>query len=339
MVKNMRVKYFSLVRQIICWLILCTGIINVYAANTADWMKSINDNILINQIIMPGSHDAGMSEARNCAPPVIGPPLAKTQDLNFFGQVEAGSRYYDIRADYDKNQLTTYHRTDAVGSGWGCSGQTLNSLLDQAVDFLKKHDTEVIILKMSHTRSSSGHNANDTTKKVIELIAQNKYQPYLFKSSNAKLNLAEVALKDVRGKLIITFDSEYQDYIEPNKGIFKYLDGTGSAPSINIYDQYSDEDNYEKMKNDQINKFYQNGGLGNPYLFLLSWTLTSKSGSSIKTLANKANHELSSGLKEIYNHNEEHKLPNIVYIDFVTSELAETIIQYNFPPYVTHMKK
>lgn len=97
-----------------------------------------------------------------------------------------------------------------------------------------------------------------------------------------------------------------------------------------MFDQYADQSNYQKMKEDQISKLKTYGGLGKNYLFLLSWTLTgSITNLNIEDLAQKANSQLSNELHDLII-NKSYPKPNIVYIDFVNENLTDDIIQYNF---------
>ena len=64
-----------------------------------NWM---GDNLLfpfgskpLNQVVVPGSHDAGMYMGGTIFDPVQ--DAAKTQDLNFYGQLLAGVRWFDVR--------------------------------------------------------------------------------------------------------------------------------------------------------------------------------------------------------------------------------------------------
>ena len=117
---------------------------------TADWLSVVPDATKLNAIVMPGSHDAGMSETRNCNATILNPAWVQTQTLNIQGQAAAGSRYYDIRPRISSGVLTTYHAA-SVG---GCDGQRISEVLDNAVAFLAAHPAEFLILKFSHTAAA-----------------------------------------------------------------------------------------------------------------------------------------------------------------------------------------
>jgi len=290
--------------------------------DTKSWMSQLPAGTTLSHVMMPGSHDAGMSELHHCS---IGASDSntQTQQLNIGGQLEAGSRYFDIRVDYDYHELVTFHRTGP----FGCNGQSLKAVLDQMVAFLKTYKTETAILKFSHIR-----NGNDATKeKIAALLLSDDYKSYLHTGDTG--NLAQLELKKAAGKIIVVMD--YKDTTDPSKGFYRYHDGfvdgvcNYRGMEITVCDLYSDTDSYVKMSTDQIAKWDSYAGFGKNYLYLLSWTLTAGISGSIRDLAKEANDHLPDVLAKQLTENKKGK-PNIVYIDFVNAETARAIIAYNF---------
>lgn len=310
------------------------------AFETATWMKQLDDGIKLNQLIMPGSHDAGMSELHHCdLGSDMNTGMVKTQALNILQQLEAGSRYFDIRVDYDHKELVTYHRSGSAG----CNGQSLADVMDQAVTFIRSHPSETFILKFSHIRSNRGKE-EEIIQRVDQFVSQMKYREYLFVQTDNLVNLAELPLGSFRGKFVLAFD--YPDYINVRQGHFRYHDGfqvdksetvvlklLGYMPNITVCDSYSDTTDLKKMEKDQLGKLDKYGGLGKEYLFLLSWTLTPGVGTffggSIEELAAKANAALPDVLHQQIVVSGK-PTPNIVYIDYVNAVTTKSIIQYNF---------
>lgn len=296
--------------------------------DTKDWMGKLEDSVRLDNLMMPGSHDAGMSELHHCAPPVISEPYTKTQADPIGQQLVNGARYFDIRVDYDYDTLVTYHRDSVLGvDGLGCNGQDFESVLNQSREFLTAHPSETIFLKISHIRNDSGHDKNDTKQRIDSFL--DSYQDYMYSNPTTDINLAELSLGDVRGKMILVFD--YDSYINTETGRFRYKDGESAKPNLTVYDKYSNTANYEKMSSDQIKKWEEHGGLGQGFLFLLSWTLTSlpHSAEPISVLAAQANNELPKVLYEQIIINKADR-PNIVYIDYVNNTTTQCIIRYNF---------
>jgi len=292
----------------------------------SDWMKELDEDLRLDKIMMPGSHDAGMSELHHCSPIGGGAHgLAKTQSLDIGQQLANGSRYFDIRVDYDHDVLVTYHRTGPSG----CNGQNLEIVLDQARTFLELHPKETAIFKFSHIRSYIGHDPHETKARITELLGRDKYKEFIFKNEYQALDLAEITLRRAQGKMILVFD--YDEFISSRDGRFRYMDGDSPKLAVNIvvYDKYANEDDYDDMRNDQLARWREHGGLGQGFFFLLSWTLTPGLFDSVEELAAIANDHLPHVLHEQIINARSSK-PNIVYIDFVNRDATSSIIQYNF---------
>jgi 1-phosphatidylinositol phosphodiesterase len=296
---------------------------------TANWMSLVGSNVTLNKIIMPGSHDAGMSETHNCNPPVGAGSYAKTQAKSIGEQLADGSRYFDIRIDCDDDALVTYHR----GFGYfGCNGQDLIDILVETQAFLKANASETAILKFSHIRDFLGHDPAKTKEQINTRLTEYVDSNLLYRNTSASVNLATIPLGEVRGKMILVFD--YPEFINPTNGRFRYMDGSSvqGGANVTVYDQYSDTSTFDKMYADQINKWTKYGGLGMDYLFLLSWTLTPTPavGSSVEELAAIANPRLPAVLFDQIIAKKISNIPNIVYVDFLNDAVAQSIIMYNF---------
>ncbi|WNJ20214.1 hypothetical protein [Pontibacter sp. G13] len=302
------------------------GVSPATLVDTANWMGQLSDSTRIDEIMMPGSHDAGMSELHHCAPPYLADSKTKTQSGSIGQQLKDGSRYFDIRVDWDHGKLVTFHRTD----GWGCNGQDLESIMNQAREFLMQHPKETAIFKFAQIRKYSGHDPENTMKEIVKLLGH--YSSYLYANANSSVNLAQMDLGSVRGKLILVFneDKDYPTRVDPAQGRFRYRDGSTPMPNLTVFDKYSDTTDYETMKRTQLEHWSNYGGLGQGFLFLLSWTLTpTLTSSGVATLAEKANSRLPDVLyDQIINHNA--SKPNVVYIDFLNSQITQGIIWYNF---------
>jgi 1-phosphatidylinositol phosphodiesterase len=311
----------------------------VMPTETSNWMSGIADKVALNELVMPGSHDAGMSETHHCnLTSKAATGLVLTQSLSVGGQLAAGSRYFDIRVDYDHRELVTYHRTGQTG----CNGQTLKAVFAETVEFLKANKTETAILKISHIREDRGKVPE--IKDEIDLFLTG-YHDAMYCNDDPHVNLARIALGDLRGKMVLVFD--YDDYFAPGEGRFSYRDGISERQckkfdgtsncntteieqtcNLTVCDCYADKDDYEKMKKNQLAKWDKCAKLGLGRLFLLSWTLTPSSLTTVEALAEKANGRLPGVLHDQIVTCGWAK-PNIVYIDYVNPVTCRSIIQYN----------
>ena len=290
---------------------------NYRLAESESWMKRIDSAKKLNQIVLPGSHNAGMGETRNCNPNGLGQPLSRNQQHTVRGQLNHGARYLEIRADYDKGKLVTYHREGARG----CSGQYVDSVLADVNSFLSSYPSETVILKFSHIRDHDG-NKETTQRLLADLVGQ---FPRTFKSASVT-NLAHLKLGDVRGKAIMVFD--YNAYLSQASGRYRYVEGTRGG-QLAVYDKYSNTSTLSTMSRDQLAKWQANGRLGTDYLFLLSWTLTpGLTTPSVLNMAKLANAALPSALDR---YSKEYRTkPNIVFIDGLDRGVTSSIIALNF---------
>lgn len=289
--------------------------------NTANWMGRLEGTRRLDELVMPGSHDAGMSVLDHCSFGMFAKPATKTQAHTIGTQLLMGSRYFDIRVDYDHDELVTCHRTGMLG----CNGERFKRVLEQTCDFLKAYPSETVFLKLSHIRKYGDAHDPAVTKQLIEECL-NDYSSSFYTDNSGHVNLALLPLDAVRGKIILILDQS--EYIDPARGRFRYIDSGLPERNLGVYDVYTNTNNYEAMKNDQLSKWAHHGGLGNGMLFLLSWTLTSNGINSVEEMAEKANSHLPAVLQEHTTIN--NSKPNIVYIDFVDQLISSVIIQHNF---------
>ncbi|GGD46064.1 hypothetical protein GCM10011514_07600 [Emticicia aquatilis] len=131
------------------------------STNYLSWMSKYKD-IPLNQLAIPGSHDAGMykiSWHTNIAG-VFPSDNAQTQSKDIQSQLEAGVRYFDIRpgwvfdeadANDDSKKEGYAGHFDSSAGNVGCTGGKLKSMLGDVIKFLNEcGNSEVVILKFSH---------------------------------------------------------------------------------------------------------------------------------------------------------------------------------------------
>lgn len=289
--------------------------------DTRNWLGELPDTTKLSDIVMPGSHDAGMSKTEHCTIPGSS-PLVKTQALNIGDQANAGSRYFDIRVDYDHDELVTYHRSDG---GIGCNGQTIDEIFKQAIAFLGEWEDEFLIFKFSHIRADR-NDQDKIMQKLNDLILKSKNQNAMYKNASGSVLIPNLTLGDVRGKIIAVFD--YADYVDTTEGKFRYHNGSSNSSNLTVYDDYANTPNLSDMIADQQKKLNEYGGLGQEHLFLLSWTLT---GGPIPININAA--AAYQALPDfLYDQivTKGGNRPNIVYLDFIEPNAMQVVLQYNF---------
>jgi hypothetical protein len=291
---------------------------------TSQWMKNLEDgkSKKLNQIAMPGSHNAGMYKSHNCTSGGFA-CNTETQSQTIYQQLYAGIRYFDLRPILKKSKFELGHFSDDIGDYFavkgrqGCFGGSLDDGLSDVKAFLEDgNDSEIIILRFSHYYDRDNHKDyfTDNQKDYLVSTVKGKLDKYLLKNVKNK-KLLDQSMKDLleKGNVIPLFSG---GSTEPESGIYDSND-------LTIYNKYSNTNDVENMSKDQIEKLNIHGG-ESEQLFLLSWTLTQSNTqaagcgvdltsitSSIKDLAQKANDKLPDILGNDVKH-----MPNIVYTDY-----------------------
>jgi len=264
----------------------------------------------LSKIVIPGAHDAGMGKITGCST-YAAPIVTQTQDKTFAEMLNYGIRYFDIRAIIDKeNNLRIGHfqwigeeiylktfiddaldvlshiigkfltdeikkelektsfYNDAIGlRNEGCYGYSIDDLLNDVNTFMENSHNEIVILDFSHFMNFKKYDIEDShfddedVKRLADTIDQ-KIGNYLIKENIDLLDTPIETLTENGSKVIVIFsDSSYGANYE---GIYH-------TSTMNIYNQYSNTSDLNKMESDQFQKSIE---YSEDRYFLLSWTLT-----------------------------------------------------------------
>lgn len=150
-------------------VVFSSSTIRTICTDRANWMANYPSRTL-KELVIPGAHDAGMSQTNYCTNTASLYPTNDTitQSLDFYNMLGNGIRYFDVRPGWlkknssDNNPETwTGHFSDSLG-GVGCLGRkmlnkstdnnsSLPTVFDDVLRFLSAYPRgEVIILKFSH---------------------------------------------------------------------------------------------------------------------------------------------------------------------------------------------
>jgi hypothetical protein len=313
--------------------------------NPSSWMTDNNallGPLALNQIAIPGSHDAGMSTLTQCSVGAFS-NNTQTQAYNIGGQLAAGSRYFDLRPllwTALPGSIYLGHFSAALNSPFyvGCAGQALGPALSEIVRFLNQPgcEKEIVILNFSHTLSLNddyeGTDFIDAQWAGLVTTITESLSGNLYTASGSTPNQNTLTVNDLvasGGRVIAVFDGIPSDQVAPSNGIFQYASYNSSNPgSLTMYNEFADTDNLGDMESDQLGKFKK---YCNPsqWLFLLSWTMTwqlDDIDQSIYTMAMPANYDLNPKLNGAVAPLmiEPGRIPNILYVDY-------TDATYNIP--------
>jgi len=316
------------------------------ATDPAKWMEQTLDfSKTLKEISIPGSHDAGMYTSSNCSPGAAS-CNTETQKKPMLGQLEAGMRYFDLRPVWTNGAFCTGHfsNVDVLG-GQGCTGGTLMDIFTGVNEFLSRGHKELVILKLSHDydRDADRFSFNESQLDALIDLVTRMLGKWLYLNDTGN-RLAAIPLSRIigsSGKVIAVFDRLPDQLVR--SGIYQYSDYSprGDQPGIvsgalSIYDEYSDTNDFDFMRRDQLGKLdcpVNHGG----DLFLLSWTLTQSpvqasgcligAAASIIALAEKA---IESIVPDLRGHGiTSANVPNIVYLDVSPVQATAACIEVN----------
>ncbi|MBB1486616.1 hypothetical protein [Oceanospirillum sediminis] len=225
-----------------------------------NWMgKYLSDDALLTDIIMPGSHDAGIFSGDTANAGFLGwKGAAICQHTGLGGQLNAGSRFFDLRArlvreanrigqstpvsrsvqikkknsienitngeDVDRGRIRFYHG----GKKTGTKGADLDSQLNEVKNFLQQRNTEFCILRF--TKSKEVPHA--VMNLVSEILGDNNL---LYQGTG---NLARIRVGDVRGKAIAIFDKDFTGHNQTS-GLHHYKKNDACTNGLGVSGSFS----------------------------------------------------------------------------------------------------
>lgn len=287
----------------------------------SDWMHQNLASLgcqPLRRLCMPGSHDTGMSE-------LTGGTLLVTQEdtltqwVNIADQLDAGFRYFDIRPVIASGQFSTGHYSEVLGKWVGGNGQDIASLVSQVNNFLA-HNNELVILDLSHMFNTDDNWRTLNADEFIRLLGQLQGIQHLYSGPNEDLSALPLNhfIQDGPSVIVLVSDGSVNLPSPVPTGFFP-------SSALNIFNQYSNTDDPNKMKSDQLSKLAANRKTRDDPMFLLAWTLSTVL--DIRQLANTAHASLFDKSKgslwdTIYT-NRATSYPNILSIDGIGAAASD----------------
>lgn len=236
----------------------------------------------LGQFCMPGSHDAGMSTVTSgrFLGGTIGQGDVITQTNSIGGQLQLGSRFFDIRPVLAGGQFATGHYTGKTGA----NGELMSSIIAD-INAFTANNAELIILDLSHDMNTDSDASpwpaltQDQWNQLLNLLTGPGGLNALFTAPAGVKDLTTLTLNDFIGSgkaaVVIIVETGGIDLSQfAGKGVYP-----GSA--LNANNNYSDTDDAATMEAGQLSnlKAYTRGP-GNDF-FVLSWTVTQTTGDAI----------------------------------------------------------
>ncbi|MCU4116984.1 hypothetical protein N8G13_00710 [Mycoplasma zalophi] len=213
-------------------------IANNYLAT--DRMKELPDTRPLSSLSLPGTHDSTMYNGYGFLYTFGGSLLATTQHFNFEDQLKIGIRAFDLRMQNDGRLV----------HGVIPSYQTLDDAFRFYADFLKKHPTEFLVVRIKDEnfnvdKSYYAKQANEEYKKVVH----SKYRNYVYNPEGKDVN--EIArtkgfnIGQYRGKIIVLNHLHHKINTD-NVGGFRYRTIVANETTQDRYDGINSSE--EKVK-------------------------------------------------------------------------------------------
>jgi len=241
--------------------------------NPTSWMQDVllnsKGDYTLKDIVIPGSHDAGMSvltAAAGLQSQTINECNTLTQTQNISKQLNAGMRMFDLRIGSYKNILYTKHcssdcMAEAIGGGYG---EKLHTILTDIKSFLKKNTKEIVILNFSHFCEKETSN-----KDLADTIVQALGADLVYRNSGKNIN--EVKLSELAGKVVVLFER----YVHADRLVDSSAIADASDAFINWRREYAATNDLNKLAAAEERFFILlKDGVRRNDLIRLDWQLT-----------------------------------------------------------------
>jgi len=172
---------------------------------TRDFLKDYQ-NVLLRQIVMPGSHDAGLADESYDGLGLFGSGKARTvtQSVGVGEQAVRGSRFFDVRIIKSGGRLKAYHSPEDTRVVGGV-GQGFETILDELQGFVRSNPTELVIIRLAHIKDSA-----EVFEALFDWMGKSalygkKNGDFVYKSAG---NLAGRFVSELAGKMIFLIDGK-----------------------------------------------------------------------------------------------------------------------------------
>lgn len=275
------------------------------------WQSFIDDDALVKQVAIPGSHDAG----------TVGMiAQASTQGSDVAAQLDAGVRYFDLRVTASGDDLKIYHSI--------VKGESFLPIARALNDFLRRYPSEFLIVDFQHF-------GNDCQRQVAEAIDASGLGELALKRDSQIDDLTYIdglRVGDVRGKAILLWgdNSELiQDYL------FRRNNDAGTLDHC-VLDSYYNSDLQKKKSEDFIAEalpaYFERSISKNKGLFVLQGQLTASNiFKSLYDLELTHSENMTSYVLSLQQNERYLQAVNIVMRDFIDDDKSkiDSILQLN----------
>jgi hypothetical protein len=136
------------------------GFITSLSHGPGNWMNGIKEVIKdrpLRHVVMPGTHDSGMSKITRAISSFGSDVNTRTQSLSTYNQLHAGARWFDLRVQSVHDVMagdyvfwTTHINDETATTAVGGSGEKFDEVVDNINRFTSGNPGEVIILQFRY---------------------------------------------------------------------------------------------------------------------------------------------------------------------------------------------
>lgn len=311
--KKFRILFISIIIVLSVSLLIFAACDNVPESTVSDepvaelssWMSMIEDDTLLTELVIPGSHDSG-TKGMNL--------VAETQDKTYLEQLERGFRYFDTRVMYTGGEFYMYHSVKGE--------MKYSQVLADVKTFLDENPTETVILDFQWTEGG-----ND--KGIFDMLEEKLSDKLINVEGESALEFVKaLTLGEARGKCLIfvgqnesNLDRPYQIARDKDS---EEREGSALRSYYNVsYNRSSSQKYIEKYIPEYIEMFKNSKG----GMFVLQGQLTYML-TSIRDGEAKHDPNMNAYVKGLYESNDLQYI-NIIMRDFVNCEKASYILNLN----------
>lgn len=283
-------------------------------------MSCIQEDILLTDIVMPGSHDAGSYASKI---------WDKTQDLSFSEQLKIGTRYFDIRVTNTENENLGNYENLHLYHGYIPSDTTFYEATLEIKKFIDDNPSEFLILDFQHFRLNPYEDTIALIEKVLEP------EKYALDSSYDISTLTMQTIRKIDARYMIIWGN-FSSYTQLNRNyLYNRLD-TLNSPYIEEYHNSTDA---QVLLNTGFTRYYDSK---DERLFVLQCQKTGTVSNILTLLPLNNELEFAPAAKEfIQNLGTDIRLEktNIIMRDFLNKEKTTDILALNLKKNNINMKK
>lgn len=245
-----------------------------------NWMKGMYDVIKDRQmqhIVMPATHDSGMSQISGKIESIGTNVNTQTQGLNIYNQLRAGARLFDLRVGsvhklLNKNDYSfwTMHVSDELAQVViGNTGESLDDVVKEINQFTAENPGEVIFFRVRYLNGILEVPADGPIYWSTDIV--NNFFSKLKGINNRCGNLdpntkfnkqkASYFMDQNGGKGCVLF--LLNGNLKPNVPQDSVADGIYKNSMMDVWDNWSNLPDTQKMANDQVADWKTVGRSGN----------------------------------------------------------------------------